>query len=206
MKALAGMFSLLVVPFMLFNMLGGIVAGIWLALLGEWKTIFLGLILTFMSKWIVSIVLIPAFGIATLGAAAVERGNKIIGWTLLLLQSPWTPIVVIVWEIAMLGTFGNRANAENWFPVWLWSYGAATGVWAYMAREETKSDPENNAGFMAFGAQLAYFILSICVIHFQMAPVAAAPFMLIPLLLPFVIGLLELRARRNRNAWSETFR
>jgi hypothetical protein len=38
-------FDILTVPFMLLNFFGGIVSGIWLAVLGEWKEIFTGVIL-----------------------------------------------------------------------------------------------------------------------------------------------------------------
>ena len=197
MKALAGLFSLLVIPFMLLNGLGGIVAGIWLAILGEWKTIFLGIALTLASKYIVSVLMIPSMAIAAPGVSAMDRGHKALGWLLLIAQVPWLYVIIIAWELIMFSTFGSRTTPENWFPVWLWSYGAATAVWAYMASQETKGDPDSNAGFMAVGAQIAYLILSVCTIHFHIAPIAAAPFMLIPLLLPLGVGILEVRARRR---------
>jgi len=105
-KALAGLFSLLVIPFMLLNGLGGIVAGIWLAILGEWKTIFLGIALTLASKYIVSVLMIPSMAIAAPGVSAMDRGHKALGWLLLIAQVPWLYVIIIAWELIMFSTFG----------------------------------------------------------------------------------------------------
>ena len=39
MKALMGLITALSVPLMILNILGGIVSGIWLAILGRWGTV-----------------------------------------------------------------------------------------------------------------------------------------------------------------------
>ena len=45
MKALMGLIAALSAPIMILNVLGGIVSGIWLAILGQWGTVGLGIVL-----------------------------------------------------------------------------------------------------------------------------------------------------------------
>ena len=49
MKRLTGLIAALTIPLMILNMLGGIVSGIWLAILGDWGTFGLGILLFFVS-------------------------------------------------------------------------------------------------------------------------------------------------------------
>ena len=60
MRALLGLMSVLAVPLMIVNMLGGIVSGIWLAVLGEWGAIGYGIAALVVSGLVLSIVLMPA--------------------------------------------------------------------------------------------------------------------------------------------------
>lgn len=149
-------------PLAILNALGGIVAGIWLAILGEWSAILLGLGILFLGAFVVSLLLAPGIALAGAGAGAIDRGNRRFGWLLILLASPWTYLVIIAWEVVIFQFFGNRATPTNMIPMWLWSYAAATGVWSYLANKEGQSDPEQRmpAAAMAFGAQVAYVTFS----------------------------------------------
>ena len=55
MKALEKLTSLLALIFMPLNALGGIVSGIWLAFLGEWRAIGLGLLFGLGGAFIIGI-------------------------------------------------------------------------------------------------------------------------------------------------------
>lgn len=198
MKALGALLAALMVPLMLLNLLGGIVAGIWLAILGQWGAIFLGLAIAFAGAFLVSLLLLPGIGLAGLGLVAFERGNKLIGGFLLILSSPWTPLVILVWEVSIFIVFGRRITSSNLaIPMWLWSYGAATGVWSFLASKEPEGD-RDMASFGAFAAQIAYLVLSGCVIglHWPLWPSMLA--MAVPLALPLTFGLLTAAATLRR--------
>jgi hypothetical protein len=195
MKALGALLTALMVPLMLLNLLGGIVSLIWLAFLGQWSTIFLGLLIGFTGAFLVSVLLLPGIGLAGLGSVAFERGNKAIGGLLVLLSAPWTPLVILVWEVAIFLVFGRRAPAPNLaLPVWLWSYSAATGVWSYLASKEQQTGNGDMAAFGAFAAQIAYLVLSVCILWLQWPLGPSVLAMAVPLALPLAVGLMLVAA------------
>lgn len=200
MKTFSALLAVIMIPFMLLNAVGGIVAGIWLAFLGEWSAIFLGFAILFVGAFAVSLLLAPGYGLAGIGAMALERGNKFVGWFLLLLASPWTYIVIIVWEIVIFNMFGKRVTLDNVIPMWLWSYGAATGVWSYLASKERQSGDSGGAAAAAFGAQIAYVVLAVCRIWLDLPLVQTVIAMAVPLLLPLAFGLLAIGASSRRYA------
>lgn len=195
MKTFGALLAATMIPFMLLNAFGGVVAGIWLAILGEWSAILLGIAILFAGPFVVSLFLAPGMGLAGLGLVAIERGNKVFGWFLLLLASPWTSIVIVAWEIVIFKTFGALATAHNVIPMWLWSYGAATGVWSYMARAEQQTGEGGGATAAAFGAQIAYVVLAVCQIWLQLPLAESALAMMVPLLVPLAFSLLNFLVR-----------
>jgi hypothetical protein len=201
MKTFGALLAAIVIPIMLLNMFGEIVAGIWLAILGEWSAIFLGIAILVVGAFAVSFLLAPGLGLLGIGAMALERGNKFVGWFLILLASPWTYIVVIVWELVIFNMFGKRVTADNVIPMWLWSYGAATGVWSYMASQEQQSgDGGRVAAGAAFSAQVAYIALAVCRIWLDWPLVQTVIAMAVPLLLQIAVSLLAIGESSRRYA------
>jgi hypothetical protein len=195
MKAFGALLAALMVPLMLLNLLGGVVAGIWLAFLGQWSTIFLGLAISISGAFLVSLLLLPGIGLAGLGSVAFGRGNKVAGSLLVILSAPWTPLVILVWEVAIFLVFGRRAPTPNLaIPVWLWSYGAATGVWSFLASKEQQTGDGDMAAFGAFAAQVAYLVLSFCILWLQWPLGPSVLAMAVPLALPVAVGLMLVAA------------
>lgn len=200
MRTLGALLSAIFIPLMILNLLGGFVGGIWLAIAGEWYTIFLGLLILLVGAFAVSLLLMPGLGLAVVGVMALERGNKRTGWFFILLSSPWTPAVIFAWQIAIFMVFGNRVTRpEIAIPIWLWSYGAATGVWTYLATKESQSGGGETAFVQAFGAQVAYIVLSVCYLWLGWSLVHSMIAMAIPLLLPLSFGLAALSASRGQD-------
>lgn len=46
------------VPIMMMNFASGIIAGIWLAILGQWGLIGIGLVFTFTSHWLLALLML----------------------------------------------------------------------------------------------------------------------------------------------------
>jgi hypothetical protein len=59
METINKVVGLLSVPFMFLNLFGGIVSGIWLAILGEWKLIGIGIGLLLTSHWFLAMLMMP---------------------------------------------------------------------------------------------------------------------------------------------------
>lgn len=179
----------------LLNLIGGIVAGVWLMVIGEWNLFLVGIAILFVGAFAASMLLAPGMLLAGASIAAFDKGKAVVGWPLLILSSAWTYAVVIAWGVGAFLWFGNKVDADNAVPVWLWSYGAATGVWAFMASKE----PEGSAApVTAFAAQVGYIVLSVCVIalDWELGPSIAA--MSIPFLIPILASIALAMGQRRR--------
>ncbi|MGY0561187.1 hypothetical protein ACW7G2_10780 [Luteimonas sp. A277] len=161
MKALGKLFDGLTVVLMLLNMLGGIVAGIWLAILGEWGTIFRGLAALILGGFVISLAMMPSLLLAAPAAALQSKGSRAGFYFFGLLSMVYTYAVLIAWCILVMLYFANRADGDSVIPTMLWAYGAATGPIAYLAQKDLQSGNEY-AAISTFFAQVA-FVVSVFV-------------------------------------------
>jgi hypothetical protein len=147
--------SLLVLPFMLLNFFAGIVGGIWLALLGEWEVVVLGLGLSFVGAAIVGILLMPSllimlpiFGAAA--AARLDRSPIFMGFAALL-GVGYTYCIMGLWAHAIFRVFTWNMDADAKLPILLWCYAASTAVWNYMAQRDNNEWTPMSAFFHQVG-------------------------------------------------------
>src|SRR5436190_21504771 len=134
MKALLGFLTILAVPLMLMNIFGGIVSGIWLIVLHEWRPLLIGLFSLFFATFIIS----PA-------TKLFDRGHLILGSILALPVSIYTTFIMVAWCHGIFNTFLDMSSPRTVVPTLLWSYGVATGPWSYMAQRES----EGSDGFQS---------------------------------------------------------
>jgi hypothetical protein len=83
-------------------MLGGIVSGIWLAILGEWGPIGIGILALFISGFVVSILLMPGALLALPGAFFAERGWTPLFWLFALVSNFYIAALIAVWCAAIM--------------------------------------------------------------------------------------------------------
>ena len=157
MKALGKLFDGLTVALMLLNMLGGIVAGIWLAILGEWGTIFRGLGILILGGFGLGLAMMPGLLLAAPAAALQSKDNRLGFYFFGLLSIVYTYAVLIAWCILVMLYFANRADGDSVIPTMLWAYGAATGPIAYLAQKDLQSGNEYGA-ISTFFAQAAFVV------------------------------------------------
>jgi len=165
MKALMGVITALSVPLFILNMLGGIVSGIWLAILGEWGAVGLGILFFFVSTWLLAFALMPSLLFAAPAAYCAERGKTFGLVCFGALSSLYILALVTVWCCGILFLFVKDATASSLIPRLIWSYGVATGPWAYMASKDQGPQGEGFASTLAtFLAELAYLVIMLLVI------------------------------------------
>lgn len=160
-NAIAGLESILSgvgTFFIALNMLGGVASGIWLAFLGEWWALGLGLIGIFVSHLIISIALMPSYLVGAGGAAAAERGSKVGMYFFSFLSHLYTSALVTAWSIGILFLFLSMADGRTLIPLLIWSYGVALGPWQYLAGEEARAGTGDGAAQTTFFGQLAFVI------------------------------------------------
>jgi hypothetical protein len=79
-------FSLLAIPFILLNFLGGIVSGVWLAILGRWSDIGYGTVLFLSSSLLLGLAMMPGLIFAAPASLLAQKGKLILAFPLMLLS------------------------------------------------------------------------------------------------------------------------
>lgn len=161
MGFLVAIINILSIPLMILNTLGWLVAGIWLAALGAWYPLIIGVVAFFCATWVISLALIPSVGIQAGGAALLEKGHTIPGWALLFLGNLYVVAIVTIWCVGSLVFFMAKATPSSLIPMLIWSYSVAVGPWEYMAHKEGPDATGSQAS--VFFAQLGYLILMLLV-------------------------------------------
>jgi hypothetical protein len=145
-------FTLLAVPIFILNFAGGIVGGIWLAILGDWPPLIMGIGAWIISTLSISLVLSPGLIFEIPAAMALERGNYVLGGLLALLGNLWTYGIMIVWCVgSFVFILAEHKSGSPW-PYLLWAYSIATGPWGYLASREAQSDSNSLSSIVAFCA------------------------------------------------------
>lgn len=164
MEAFVRLLSVLLVPLGIINMFGGIISGIWLAILGEWSLIGSGILALLVSGMGLGLAMAPGLVFSGPAIVMLEKGNKIGGYLFGLLSTIYTVGILTAWCIFVLVYFTKRANADSIIPVLLWSYGIATSPIIWLAQKDLQSGNEY-AMITTFFVEVAY-ILTILAILF----------------------------------------
>lgn len=168
MSALRAVLQVLVFGVVALNWLGGVVSGIWLAVLGEWGAIGWGIAGIFVSHLVLSIALLPGFAFGAGAAALGERKSRV--GTLILggLSNLYTVAVMTAWCIGVLLFFLSQAGQESWIPVLIWSYGVALGPWMFLAQKDRQAGTGEGSAILTIAAQVGY-IAMMGLVAFQLA-------------------------------------
>jgi len=170
-KVLSALIVALSMPLMILNIGGGIVSGVWLAVVRDWPAIFLGILCFLVSTVAISWVFIPSTLLAVPAACFFKHGKTVGFVCFSSLASLYSYAVITVWCCGILFVFLKDATELALVPRLVWSYGVATEPFAYMALKETWAGAEGTASQLAtFFAQLAYFIIMLLVIFSTITP------------------------------------
>jgi hypothetical protein len=133
---------LIALLFMVLNLIAFVGAGLWLAVLGYWKIVFLGIALGLSGAFFVSVLLAPSLLlIAPLMSERVSN-SRMAALPIAALSLVYTYAVMGIWALTIFWFFSGMAAPAAALPVVLWSYSTATGVWIYMAQKEAQSGNE----------------------------------------------------------------
>ncbi len=157
MKVIVGLPIFIIVAL---NFLGGIISGIWLAMLGQWWAIGYGFLGLFSHIWLGWPIL---FGIVFGGPAAylMEKGRPGLAAPLIFLSQLYILALMSAWCLSVLHGFMWRADESNFWPLLIWSYGVALGPWMFLAKKDSQfGDDATSLGstLTTLCAQIAYLI------------------------------------------------
>jgi len=196
MKFLTGIFSALSFPLFILNMFGGIIAGVWLVVLGEWREIGFGVLIFFVSTFLLRLILMPTvlFGLPTAYFANRKNTLGIIFFSSL--GSIYIYGMITIWCCWIFFLFVRNLTPANTIPTLIWSYGIATGPWAYIASKEQ--------GASSFGSmlaiiltQFAYLTILILVLIYSVTDIHPLPIFFGFMSIGFLIQLLSAYSKRN---------
>lgn len=188
---------------MLLNTFGGIASGIWLALLGEWWAVGVGLLALF-SPPLLGLVLAPGLVLLAPANMLLNKQRPFFAFPLLLLGYAYTCAVISAWCIFIFAIFMTRADADTFWPLLIWSYGVAMGPWQYMAQKDEQSGAGDASAMTTFFAQVAYIIMAVVLVFggatlIELAVVFGV-IMLLGMLIQTGIGLALWREQRRLGA------
>ena len=143
----------LIIPFIILSVFGGIVSGIWLAILGEWGVIMRGIITIVISSFAISIALMPTLLLYKPTAKALEKGKNKLGLFLGSLSLLYIIALVTVWCVWIMWSFTSLNNHNAIIPIAIWSYGVALAPWMYLSSKESSGSQA-----VTTSAQIAYIV------------------------------------------------
>lgn len=189
MSAVMGLVNVLLVPLMVLDVFGGVVSGIWLLIIGDWRSVLLGIGIVIVSSFSLSILMLPSLLFAGL-AALGKRGGRIIAVVLSLL---YIGAIIVIWCSVVLFLFGRQLSPKNLVPVMIWSHGVAVGPWAYLASHEDNP----HSMLSTFFADLGYVVVLLMVFFgspsFLDLVLVLAGFMLVAQVTNLVLAVILIR-------------
>ncbi len=185
------------VPRALIIGIGGIVAGIWLAILGQWGSIVYGLLMLVGAGFLLWITMMPGMLLEAPATAYSEAGNKPAFYFLVFLRTLYPFAVLTLWCVLVLNFFAMRADSSSIIPMLLWSYGVATSPIAWLSQKDLQPFKEY-AMISTFFAQVAYLLVVLVVLFVGASAFAVLVLfgivMLVGLAIQFRIAFLEEKA------------
>lgn len=116
------------------NTLGVTLGLVWLAILGEWKLIGIGIFWLIFSKFILSLFVIPILPIAAIGMRFFERNNFFI-YIFGFLSHVYLSFLMLctcIFAFLLCFKFYGGEKSFQFIPYLLWSWGIALGPWQGM--------------------------------------------------------------------------
>jgi len=154
--------GVLIIPILFLNLLGGIIAGIWLAFLGEWRLIFIGIILLFTSHFYLSILMLPSMIFIPIVAKLGEKKNPLL-YLFGFLSQFYTNLLIIgtcAFAFFICTRFYDGESKFGVIPYLLWSWGMALGPWQFFQSKE----PDNEfSAITLLSATIFYFLFLISI-------------------------------------------
>lgn len=120
----------------IFNFLSQIVAGIWLAVLGEWGAILAGLGFGLCGNWLLGFALMPSLIFTPIQASAIKNGDKGLLHLSTVLTMGYTMLIASIWCSWAFSHFVHMTHSAAIIPSTFWAYSVATTPWVTMASKE----------------------------------------------------------------------
>jgi hypothetical protein len=150
--------SLLVVSNIL-NVFGGVVSGIWLAILGKWRILGVGLLMAVLMPMAYAVLSLPSMGLGLVVANLGKRCSTVLCAIVAFPASLYSLAIVGCWVFFVFGYFIQQSAPGSHIPMILWSYSVSMAPLGFMASKEDSDNP--GPVFAALLAQVSYLLLLV---------------------------------------------
>lgn len=155
----------LMLPLMVLNILGGIISGIWLGILGQWYVLLIGIVAALFGHKVLNVGIMIGMGIFGTPAMALERKGKRTGAMFFaVLNLLYIAFLICLWCFGILLLLGSFVNTAAPIPMMIWSYGVATGPWAYLSQKDQEAGGNEFSAISTIFAQVAFVAMGLAVI------------------------------------------
>ncbi len=123
---LAAIVGVLSVPIMILNFASGIVAGIWLAILGQWGLLGIGIVFLFTSHWLIGLLLLPMMPVDVLALRLAEKKNPL-SYLFCYISHLYSNILIAITFLFAYLVCKSFYHGDTWIgyvPYVLWSWGS----------------------------------------------------------------------------------
>jgi hypothetical protein len=114
---------------MILNVCGFIGSGIWLLVIGQWRSVVAGILVCVIAKFVISLALLPSVALGAPGIYFAKRRITIGVYFFGLLSSIYTYVLITAWCAGVTFYFLTDAPAGAFWPLLIWAYGVATAPW-----------------------------------------------------------------------------
>lgn len=157
MNAFLAIITAMTLPMALMSFGGGVIALIWLLVIGYWQIVLGGLIAGSIFTFLFPFLNAPALGLGALSITLQEKSA--LGFQILaFLANLWSGVLALAWVIGVYIFFdalGQKSHAVLFF---VYGFAVATGPIGYMAEKSESA----TSGFMAFSSAWLYLGFGLC--------------------------------------------
>jgi len=157
MKSVFTLISVLLVPIFVLNILGDIVAGIWLVTLRDWEALWVGILAIFASHFPLSLFLMVGMIFILPAQYFIKKNNKSGILVCSFFSISYTLTLITIWSVMILWFFISSATSQNIIPRLIWSYGTAMSPWMFFAQKDQQGGDGNEYSLISLlFAEVAY--------------------------------------------------
>jgi hypothetical protein len=178
-------------PIMFLNMFGGIIAGIWLIIIGKWAALGIAIASAFVSHFAIGFTMLPAGFISAIAFTRLKKGTGILGHFILLCASIYTFAILWYWSVFIFGVFHAYIgpNGAGKIPLMLMAYSVATAPVGYLASKEGDSPATTIATFCTMLGCMIFMMSQMFNVHHELGSLVFMGIMAIGVFIQLVISV-----------------
>jgi hypothetical protein len=170
------------------------VGAVWLAILGKWSLLGIGIASMFLSAWALPVAFIPGRARRHPCNAVLRPPRLVLGFPFILVGSIYTIAVVGAWCLFVVLFSLDTAGSDAKLATLLWSYGVTLSPLSYMTNRGSNGPDGPAFGDMVvtFFTQIALVVMGVIVLVENFNPSAllwACTITMLVATVPYAVGI-----------------